>query len=349
MTNVEGIRRNVSKISYKERDIFRDAIIAMHREFRFPGIREDVPIAGGVSFWFKQDEIHQGTHVHRGPAFLTWHRELCNKFEGLLRAFNDGISLHYWDWNENPWEIETDNNELLNLFDERFMGNGQGLVVNPWLQAGFYDPTIQDDRFRGGRDDKEHQNPFDPPKEIVRTVPHETLRSFVEKNNDLYFYTDEEIIEAPTFREMRRRLERVHNSAHSYIGGTIGDDHTAFRDPFVFLIHSNVDRLFAMWQYKNKDERLNPDTLYGEESETTARIEESGGEKAIIMGILSQMSPWNGSFDPNPEVQQEIKKVRPWTSPEQWNIKYTDTFVKDSKHPSIVFPRLYDTMIGDNL
>ena len=106
-----------------------------------------------------------------------------------------------------------------------------------------------------------------PPKEIRRTVPNETLKSFLEKNEDLFFYTDEEIIEAPTYREMRKMLERVHNSAHTYIGGTIPEPHTAFRDPFVFLIHSNVDRLFAMWQYRNKEERLSSQTIYGDESE----------------------------------------------------------------------------------
>jgi hypothetical protein len=61
------------------------------------------------------------------------------------------------------------------------------------------------------------------------------------------------------------------------------------------------------------------------------------------------MAPWNGSLDPTPEVQNELKKVRPWTVPEQWDTKYAKNFVKDSKHPSIVFPRLYDTMIDKNL
>jgi hypothetical protein len=111
--------------------------------------------------------------------------------------------------------------QTLNLFGDKFMGNGQGLIGNPWLQAGFYNPDIKDDRFRGDEDDKLHQNPFDPPKEIRRTVPKETLQSFVEKNEGLYFYTDEEIIEAPTYLEMRKKLERIHNSAHTYIGGTI--------------------------------------------------------------------------------------------------------------------------------
>ena len=75
----DGIRRNIATVSQQERDRFRDAIIALNNNKRFPGARTDFP-AGGVSYWFKQDEIHQATHVHGTPAFLAWHRELCNRF-----------------------------------------------------------------------------------------------------------------------------------------------------------------------------------------------------------------------------------------------------------------------------
>ncbi|MBV9177351.1 MAG: tyrosinase family protein, partial [Nitrososphaeraceae archaeon] len=42
-----------------------------------------------------------------------------------------------------------------------------------------------------------------------------------------------------------------HGLAHSYIGGNLTDPHLSFRDPCVFLLHSNVDRLWAMWQQGN--------------------------------------------------------------------------------------------------
>ena len=60
----DGIRRNVATISHSERNRLRDAIIALHHRF-YPGGRNDTPV-GGVSYWFKQDEIHQATHVHGG-------------------------------------------------------------------------------------------------------------------------------------------------------------------------------------------------------------------------------------------------------------------------------------------
>lgn len=64
----------------------------------------------------------------------------------------------------------------------------------------------------------------------------------------------------PTTRRCAR-LESSHNDAHGYIGYP----HTSFRDPFVFLLHSNVDRLYAMWQAAEPVHRLDATTVYGTE------------------------------------------------------------------------------------
>ena len=45
---------------------------------------------------------------------------------------------------------------------------------------------------------------------------------------------------------MRDALEQLHNGSHVYFGNV--SPHIAFRDPLVFLLHSNVDRIFAQWQ-----------------------------------------------------------------------------------------------------
>src|SRR6266851_5265542 len=124
----DGIRRNIAAVSPQEQQRFIGAIMALNQRL-FPGRRSDFP-AGGVSSWFKQDEIHQATHVHGGPAFLPWHREICNRFEQMLRLVDPDLSLHYWEWNQDPTP----------LFTANFMGNAQGDVGAPWLGAGLYDP-----------------------------------------------------------------------------------------------------------------------------------------------------------------------------------------------------------------
>ena len=75
----DGIRRNLATVSQEERDMLRDAILQLNQVFYSPGgSRTDFP-AGHVSKWFKQDEIHQSSHVHGCPAFLPWHRELVSR------------------------------------------------------------------------------------------------------------------------------------------------------------------------------------------------------------------------------------------------------------------------------
>jgi hypothetical protein len=77
----DGIRRHIDP---SERALFRDALLELNRR-RFPGSRGDTPIAGGVTMWFKQDEINQATHVHGTPEFVPRHRELVNRLEAMLR------------------------------------------------------------------------------------------------------------------------------------------------------------------------------------------------------------------------------------------------------------------------
>ena len=119
--------------------------------------RLDVP-AGGVSYWFKQDEIHAHTHVHNCPAFLPWHRELVNRLEASIRAIDPDLSLHYWDWTTNPTM----------LFTSNFMGSSSGLAGDPLLSAGFYVPGATP--FRSNNQFDPNNNPFDPPRDITRNV-----------------------------------------------------------------------------------------------------------------------------------------------------------------------------------
>ena len=131
----DGIRRNIAHVDPSERALLRDAILELNKRY-FPGARTDTP-PGGVSWWFKQDEIHQATHVHGGPEFLPWHREITNRFEELLRQINPDLSLHYWDFKEDPRAIPNGNIGggnvgTVNLFDTDFMGSpGIDEGVNP--------------------------------------------------------------------------------------------------------------------------------------------------------------------------------------------------------------------------
>ena len=318
----DGFRRDIASASKEERDRFRDAIIALNTNgCRYPGTREQNP-PGGVTCWFKQDEIHAGSHVHDGPAFLPWHRELLNRFEVLLRQMDPSVSLYYWDWTTDPtW-----------IFTSDFMGGAHGEAGDPWLTAGFYNPNTN--ACRSDNEFDRNNNPADPPCSLRRNVQASRLVTPAE---------EQDLLAAETFEEFDSRIRPLHGRAHAEtIGGTLGNAHTSFRDPFVFLLHSNIDRLFAMWQLQARHpERLNPDFVYGSLSNTEGEGDVTFGN--AYWGILSPLEPWAG-----PEAQnlstgfiRNVEAVRPWAPPEN------QQEVKNSRHPSVVAPPMYTRITGD--
>lgn len=315
----DGIRRNVATISADERHRFRDAIIALNHKF-YPGGRNDNP-TGGVSFWFKQDEIHANTHVHSCPAFIPWHRELMNRFEDLLREVDPLLSLHYWDWNTDPTP----------LFTSDFMGSAHGDAGQPWLAAGLYNPAANP--FRSNNEFDPNNNPFDPPRNLTRAVAGGAPNFGV---------TDDQIRGAANFPSMNGLMDIAHGGAHGYIGGTIGNAHTSFRDPFVFLLHSNLDRIFAEWQLQaGHPERLNPETVYGADTNTQGSGDVNFGNPN--WGILSPLEPWAGPAAQSAAtgIVANVHATRPWAPPEQEQLRPLNQ--KSSKHYSVVIPPAYDT------
>ncbi len=316
----DGIRRNIASVEPSERARLRDAIRELNRRF-FPGSRTDLPAAGRVSWWFKQDEIHQATHVHHGPEFLPWHREIVNRFEQMLRAIDPRLSLHYWDWTQDPRAIQNANlggglTGTLNLFTPDFMGYGgevQAAIGEPWLSAGFYDPAAG----TPGRPDRDQPtgsqpNPADPPREVVRSIS--GVPSTVADDASFLAKAD-----YAAMRSELNGLERFHDYAHGFVD--MGSQHTSFRDPFVFLLHSNVDRLFARWQTDPRHpERLDPRFVYGSESADP--------------GLNGNVEPWSTGHS---IAFGEEHFTRPWASPEREGVPH------NYKALPVVTPALYDT------
>jgi hypothetical protein len=228
----------------------------------------------------------------------------------MLRAINPQLSLHYWDWTQDPRAITNANlgggaTGTLNLFTSDFMGYGGSTrqpigppwqnAAAPWRNDGFYVPEASPDRDSSG-------NPADSPRAVNRSVVGSPASA----------PDDTAILNAGDYAAMRVRLENVHNGMHNFV--RMGGEHISFRDPFVFLLHSNVDRLFARWQTDpGHPKRLDPNTVYGSES----------GDA----GLNSEIRPWSG-VPPT---------VRPWAPPENQQV------AKNYKHPSVVAPPLYET------
>jgi tyrosinase len=74
-----------------------------------------------------------------------------------------------------------------------------------------------------------------------------------------------------------------HGSAHTSFGGSISSVPTAARDPLFFLLHCNVDRLWARWQ--RQFGRFDP--------AQTASYDSNPGTP-IGHNLPDTMWPWNG-------------------------------------------------------
>jgi hypothetical protein len=245
----DGIRRNIRAVTPYERARFKKALLTLLGK-RAAGSRSDASSAS-LSSWFEQDELHLATHFHYGPEFLPWHREQCNRFERLLREVDPELSLHYWDWNEDPRDL---------------------FAVTP--AAPKLDKTA-----------------------AVSIVTGD----------------DRDIVGAGSFQRMRALLERKRVDAYeAYVGGTVSKAHMSFRDPFVFPLHANVDRLFAMWQAQpGQGWRLDPGQVYGSDTG--------------LLGSL-RIDPWPDEPPSRPWVDDRLDSEK----------TYVDS--------SVVAPPCYDTL-----
>ena len=273
----DGIRRNAATVSKPELDRLRQAFVALDTTKLFPD---------GVTYWDKQEEIHKSGHaggsdVHSGPAFIPWHRELVNRLEGLIREYDSELSLHYWDWTTDPTP----------LFTADFMG-GKGNPAGP--------PFENFESSEGGGQTK-----------IWRSVQ---AGAPPLASDNAILHASDTFSRPAQYAQFQIAIQNAHNAAHGYIGGTIGQQHFSFHDPFVFLLHSNMDRLFAEWQTQPGETwRMDPNQVYG--------------SQATSGSLLDNIEPWSGG-----------QLLRPWAAPEnQQKIKrYNDL--------SVIAPPCYDTL-----
>ena len=217
------------------------------------------------------------------------------------------------------------------MFTPDFIGNAQGEVGEPWLTAGIYDPQAQPFRSESEFDPN---NPFDLPRTIHRAVV---------QNSPFAPADDQRLLAAQSFQDFDTLMQTSsHNDgttdggfygiAMGWIGGTLAMPYTAFRDPFVFLLLSNIDRLFAAWQnqpgHPERHDPNNPQGVYGAYYNSTGSGDVQSGRPS--WGILSPLEPWAGPNAQNSGtgIIMNVPPIRPWAPPEN------EVVSKDSRDPN---------------
>ena len=189
--------------------------------------------------------------AHGGPAFLPWHRTYLLGLERELQAIDPSVSLPYWRFDRAAPNIFT--REFLGESDD--LGTVQFSATNP-LQFWTTDGVQGINRRPQFKTADEHPD---------LSTEAETLAL-----GRLY----------RLFREMQGN---PHGLAHTNFGGSISSIDTAAKDPLFFLLHCNVDRLWAKWQ--RQVGRFDPAQKASYDTRRGNRI----GHR-----LPNTMWPWNG-------------------------------------------------------
>jgi tyrosinase len=250
------IRKNVMSLSPAERDRLINALAQLNSQ----GMGRYADFAG--------------THVapaireaHGLPGFLPWHRAFILDLERELQGIDRSVSLPYWRFDQ----------PAASLFTADFLGKGvfQGFgtsnvvfsSTNPlrFWKAGPTPGIFRDPNFNVN---SAPPNPLGQVAALALGNPGALYKNF-------------------------RRLESIsprdyHGDAHVSFTGPIDSIPTAAQDPLFFLLHCNVDRLWALWQKQNA--RL--------DVTNAASFETVVPPNRIGHNLGDTMWPWNGDTNP---------------------------------------------------
>lgn len=189
--------------------------------------------------------------AHGAPGFLPWHRAYLLDLERELQAIDPSVALHYWRFDRAAPNIFT--RDFLGVSDD--LGSVEFSSNNPlnfWVTDGVQGIT---------------RRPF-----------------FSTGSAPPGLRTEAQTIALGTNYSGFRVMEgNPHGSAHTSFGGSIASINTAARDPLFFLLHCNVDRLWAKWQRQNN--RFDP---------AQAASYVGSGSNPIGHNLPDTMWPWNG-------------------------------------------------------
>jgi len=229
------IRKNANNLSTTERDRYLQALK-----------KTDLVYGNYMNFVKTHSRDNTGAVLsavasrqsHKGSAFLPWHRTFILDFERLLQDADPSVALPYWKFDASA----------PNIFGSSFMGSNNTTSSNMAVLAS--------------------TNPLvnwslpgeDVPTGIQRKTPYgnsgfpatATETATLGLGSPRYTYS--------SFKSMEVSF---HNPAHAKSGSSswLTNLVNATRDPLFFMLHSNVDHIWAKWQWMRNRYSINEQKL----------------------------------------------------------------------------------------
>lgn len=293
------VRKNANELSSKARNDFLDALAFLN------GIG-DFPAAGAGRGIYVTDFV--GMHVagaysvgHGDSHFLPWHRLYLLDLERLLQKVNPAVTLPYWQFDETAEHV----------FTQEFMGETETIPDNTPFTPGWSDKLTK----------------FDPANPIsgwkIGEVNGIRRAAYFDTKNSPALGLPDEATSGSGFRlinematlliggaddpEMGTRSRGArdgfaemegtpHGAAHISFNGSINAVPEAPRDPLFFLLHCNVDRLWALWQFLFDRFTVRHKQSYPYQD----KLEIIGHSEAPLEGLISGTFPdsWKVLFSP---------------------------------------------------
>ncbi|MEM9557199.1 MAG: tyrosinase family protein [Acidobacteriota bacterium] len=206
-------------------------------------------------------DMHRGIsyyEAHGYPAFLSWHRAYLLDLERELQGIDPSVALPYWRF-DRP---------APNLFDVAFLGE-----TDPFGTVTFA-PSNPIQYWRTDSGDGITRDPlFDQHTDSALVISEQATLAY-----------------GSTYDDFSRMEGNPHGSAHTSFTGWIQNPATSPKDPVFFLLHCNVDRLWAKWQRENG--RFDPSDVdaypHQGQAGTASQTTRVGHNR------LDTMWPWNG-------------------------------------------------------
>ena len=219
----------------------------------------------GVGAFTRFRDMHRDIsngEAHGLPGFLPWHRAYLLDLERSLQAIDPSVALHYWRF-DRP---------APNVFAPDFLGVSDNLGVVRFSASNPIQFWQTDGQFGIRR-----RPFFDTSVQPANAAGESATLRLGEPGNVYANFDDME--------------GDPHGRAHTSFTGFIGSIDTAARDPLFYLLHANVDRLWAKWQW-----------FFGRFAPTAATFPFLGGAgpgtPRVGHNLMDTMWPWNRDTAP---------------------------------------------------